>query len=64
MNVDRPNPVPAPGGIQETANGHPYLKIHIVEVFVRDQNVSLAFYRDRLGFEVVVDTGQIGRAHV
>jgi serine phosphatase RsbU (regulator of sigma subunit)/catechol 2,3-dioxygenase-like lactoylglutathione lyase family enzyme len=57
MNVNRPKPVPPPGPIQETANGHPYLKIHIVEVYVRDQNASLAFYRDRLGFEVVVDTG-------
>ena len=25
----------------------PYLKIHIVEVYVRDQDKSLAFYRDR-----------------
>ncbi len=35
----------------------PYLKIHIVEVYVRDHDASLAFYHDRLGFEVVVDTG-------
>ncbi|HLJ46946.1 MAG TPA: SpoIIE family protein phosphatase [Bryobacteraceae bacterium] len=36
---------------------HPYLRIHIVEVYVRNQEQSLAFYRDQLGFEVVVDTG-------
>jgi catechol 2,3-dioxygenase-like lactoylglutathione lyase family enzyme len=35
----------------------PYLKIHIVEVYVHDQDKSLAFYRDRLGFQTVVDTG-------
>lgn len=34
-----------------------YLKIHIVEIYVRDQDASISFYRDRLGFEVVVDTG-------
>ena len=57
MSVNRPKPFPPPDPIQEMANGHRYLKIHIVEVYVRDQNASLAFYRDRLGFEVVVDTG-------
>ena len=57
MSVNWPKPVPPPDPIQQMASGHPYLKIHIVEVYVRDQNVSLAFYRDRLGFEVVVDTG-------
>jgi serine phosphatase RsbU (regulator of sigma subunit)/predicted enzyme related to lactoylglutathione lyase len=36
----------------------PYLKIHIVEVYVRDQEAAVAFYCDRLGFEVVVDTGR------
>jgi len=41
----------------DAVDGRPYLKIHIIEVYVRNQDRSLAFYRDRLGFEVVVDTG-------
>jgi len=33
----------------------PYLAVHHVPVFVRDQEVSLRFYVDRLGFEVLID---------
>lgn len=51
MNGNGPQPLPPPDAAQEQAVGHPYLRIHIVEVYVRDQNTSLAFYRDRLGFE-------------
>ncbi|MFL6353762.1 MAG: PP2C family protein-serine/threonine phosphatase [Bryobacteraceae bacterium] len=33
----------------------PYLRIHHVTVFVRDQDRSLAFYMDQLGFNLVID---------
>jgi serine phosphatase RsbU (regulator of sigma subunit)/predicted enzyme related to lactoylglutathione lyase len=40
----------------------PYLRIHAVQVFVRDQERSLRFYVDKLGFELAFDgrlqTGQ------
>src|SRR5437764_738786 len=34
----------------------PYLSIHHFTIFVRDQDQSLKFYVDRLGFHLVVDT--------
>jgi serine phosphatase RsbU (regulator of sigma subunit) len=41
---------------------HPYLSIHAFSVFVKDQEKSLAFFRDQLGFELAFDarlqTGQ------
>jgi serine phosphatase RsbU (regulator of sigma subunit)/catechol 2,3-dioxygenase-like lactoylglutathione lyase family enzyme len=33
----------------------PYLSLHFIIIFVRDQERSLQFYRDQLGFHVVVD---------
>ena len=33
----------------------PYLSLHVVLIFVRDQERSLRFYLDQLGFKVVVD---------
>lgn len=33
----------------------PYLSLHFVIVYVRDQERSLRFYRDQLGFDVAVD---------
>ena len=33
----------------------PYLCLHFVVIYVRDQDRSLRFYRDQLGFRVVVD---------
>jgi serine phosphatase RsbU (regulator of sigma subunit) len=33
----------------------PYLSLHVVLIFVRDQERSLRFYLDQLGFRVVVD---------
>ena len=35
-----------------------YLRLHAVNVFVRDQERSLRFYLDQLGFEVAYDTVQ------
>jgi serine phosphatase RsbU (regulator of sigma subunit)/catechol 2,3-dioxygenase-like lactoylglutathione lyase family enzyme len=34
---------------------HPYLRLHAVKVFVRDQDASLRFYVDQLGFDVAFD---------
>ena len=34
---------------------NPHLRIHAIKVFVRDQDESLLFYVDRLGFEVAFD---------
>ncbi len=33
----------------------PYLSLHFVIIFVRDQERSLRFYQDQLGFRLVVD---------
>jgi serine phosphatase RsbU (regulator of sigma subunit)/catechol 2,3-dioxygenase-like lactoylglutathione lyase family enzyme len=33
----------------------PYLSLHFIIIFVRDQERSLHFYRDQLGFRVIVD---------
>ena len=33
----------------------PYLCLHFIMIFVRDQEKSLRFYIDQLGFRVVVD---------
>jgi len=37
------------------ASRQPYLRLQTVNVYVRNQERSLSFYRDRLGFRVVVD---------
>lgn len=43
----------------------PYLRLHSVDVFVRDQERALRFYVDRLGFQVAFDaTVQPGRRYV
>jgi len=34
---------------------HPYLGVHAINVYVRDQNASLRFYVEQLGFEVAFD---------
>ena len=34
----------------------PYLRIDAVNVFVKDQDRSLQFYRDQLGFDLALDT--------
>ena len=33
----------------------PYLRIHAVNIYVRDQDRSLRFYLDQLGFELAFD---------
>src|SRR5262245_7232094 len=51
-------------GVPHSADGdqagpRPYLGIHGAEIFVRDQNQSLEFYVEKLGFRILVDA-QIG----
>lgn len=36
-------------------SGQPFLRIHVVQVPVTDQERSLAFYRDQLGFQTLID---------
>jgi serine phosphatase RsbU (regulator of sigma subunit)/catechol 2,3-dioxygenase-like lactoylglutathione lyase family enzyme len=49
---------PSPRGAHTTGDGldrHPYLGIHAVNVYVRDQERSVRFYVDQLGFEIAFD---------
>jgi serine phosphatase RsbU (regulator of sigma subunit)/catechol 2,3-dioxygenase-like lactoylglutathione lyase family enzyme len=50
---------PLPFGIERSLlrldSKDPYLSLHFVIVFVRDQERSLRFYADQLGFRVMVD---------
>jgi serine phosphatase RsbU (regulator of sigma subunit)/predicted enzyme related to lactoylglutathione lyase len=41
-------------------SGRPYLRVHAVSVYVRDQDRSLHFYLDQLGFQLGVDVGLPG----
>ncbi len=43
-------------GLQPQSAPEPLLRIHCVKVFVRDQEQSLRFYLDQLGFRLVADT--------
>jgi serine phosphatase RsbU (regulator of sigma subunit)/predicted enzyme related to lactoylglutathione lyase len=40
---------------REGAGSRPYLRVNSVVVYVRDQDRSLEFYRDQLGFHLVLD---------
>src|SRR6266571_1029650 len=40
----------------QTDRKEPYLRFHAVKIFVRDQDRSLRFYLDQLGFSLVYDT--------
>lgn len=40
----------------ETTRKQPYLRFHAVKIYVRDQDRSLRFYLDQLGFSLVYDT--------
>jgi serine phosphatase RsbU (regulator of sigma subunit) len=43
-------------GSRAPDRNEPYLRFHAVKVFVRDQDRSLRFYLDQLGFSLVYDT--------
>lgn len=34
---------------------HPHLRVHAINIYVRDQDQSLRFYRDQLGFDLAFD---------
>src|SRR5438128_7835025 len=40
----------------QTDRKEPYLRFHAIKIFVRDQDRSLRFYLDQLGFNLVYDT--------
>lgn len=42
--------------IDESDRAQPYLRFHAIKIFVRDQDRSLRFYLDQLGFNLVYDT--------
>ena len=50
---------PLPFGIDRSLlrldRQEPYLSLHFIMIFVRDQERSMRFYVDQLGFRVVVD---------
>jgi serine phosphatase RsbU (regulator of sigma subunit) len=43
------------GFAQQTVHHAPYLRVHGVNIFVSDQDRSLAFYLDQLGFHLALD---------
>lgn len=57
--IPRMGDSPLPFGIDRSFlrldSEDPYLCLHFIMIFVRDQEKSLQFYRDQLGFRVVVD---------
>src|SRR5882672_3602699 len=46
-SVDQPEPHPN--------QSNPYLRVHTVKVYVRDQDRSMRFYLDQLGFTLAFD---------
>jgi serine phosphatase RsbU (regulator of sigma subunit)/predicted enzyme related to lactoylglutathione lyase len=56
-----PVPEPTRPAAEATRPGpDPYLRMHAVRVFVRDQDRSLRFYVDKLGFELAFDARLYG----
>src|SRR5512144_2088618 len=39
----------------ESTSPDPYLRVHAVNIYVKDQEASLRFYLDKLGFQVAFD---------
>ncbi len=54
MGSSLSNEIPDPSS-PDAGRHDPYLRMHSVTVFVRDQDRSLRFYLDRLGFTLVAD---------
>ena len=48
-------PAAAPGTEEGRERHDPYLRVHAIRVFVRDQDRSLRFYLDQLGFKLAFD---------
>src|SRR5204862_8199797 len=55
MDNSRSEPWPDPATPRPDRKS-PYLRFHAVKIFVRDQDRSLQFYLDQLGFSLVYDT--------
>src|SRR5712692_9268167 len=43
------------GALASTPRQNPHLRLHCVNIFVRDQDRSLRFYLDQLGFHLALD---------
>src|SRR4249920_211708 len=41
--------------IQGMEGDRPHLGVHAINIYVRDQDISLRFYRDQLGFNLAFD---------
>ena len=54
--ITRMTSTPLSGQADEAAGKEPYLRFHAVKIYVRDQDRSLRFYLDQLGFSLVYDT--------
>jgi len=54
MDSSRSGPWPDPSTLRPDRKG-PYLRFHAIKIFVRDQDRSLRFYLDQLGFNLVYD---------
>lgn len=53
--ANSPSPRVPGDNSSQTEPARPYLRLQSVNVYVRNQDRSLSFYRDQLGFRVVVD---------
>lgn len=56
MDSSSPSSLLLDGSTLEPDRKEPYLRFHAVKIFVRDQDRSLEFYLDQLGFNLVYDT--------
>src|ERR1700733_120267 len=45
----------SPSGTNDSGSHGPHLRVHAINVYVRDQEASLHFYLDRLGFALAFD---------
>ena len=54
--ITRMTSTPLTGQADEATRKEPYLRFHAVKIYVRDQDRSLRFYLDQLGFSLVYDT--------
>jgi hypothetical protein len=43
------------GASLSTAGYRPHLRVHAINIYVRDQDRSLRFYMDQLGFDLAFD---------
>jgi serine phosphatase RsbU (regulator of sigma subunit) len=46
---------PSASGLNDARGHHLHLRVHAINVYVRDQDESLRFYLDRLGFDLAFD---------